>query len=47
MRDEIENNGNSQHVHSTNGAEIIIQARIVQTFYTTNVGPAFDFVFSR
>jgi len=47
MRAEIENNGHSQHVHYTNGAENIIQGGIVEIFYTTNIRATFDFVFSR
>ena len=47
MRDEIQNDGRPRHVHSTNGAEAIIQARIVQIFYRSNIAPAFDFRFSR
>ncbi len=47
MRDEIENNGNSQHVHFTNSAEISTQGGVVQIFYTTDVASAFDFRFSR
>jgi len=47
MRDEIENNSGPQHVHSTNGAESIIQGGVVQIFYTTDVASAFDFRFSR
>jgi hypothetical protein len=46
MRGEIENNGHSQHVHFTNGAEIIIPRRVVQIFYTTNALATFDFTFS-
>jgi hypothetical protein len=47
MRDEIENNSGPQHVHSTNGAESIIEGAIVQIFYTTGLRPTFDFRFSR